>query len=81
MSQIKDIEIALRDGLIAELTATCERDIEVLKASLRHIRLSEQMIDQWRETALQYRDIAMEMVRAYDEQSYELERLKAKDGQ
>jgi hypothetical protein len=80
MSHIKDIEIALRDGLISELTEVCQRDIEVLKAALLHIRLADEMIDSWRDTAMEYRKIAMEMVRAYDEQTYELERLKAKDG-
>ena len=76
MSHIKDIEIALRDGYIAELVEKLEQDVVVLRKALRHIGLAEQMIDKWRETALEYREVAFEALKAYDEQSLELERLK-----
>ena len=77
MSQIRDIEIALRDGLIAELSETIQENLNIMRKSLLHIKLSEEMIDQWRDTAYQYREIALELTKAYEEQSYELERLKA----
>jgi hypothetical protein len=77
MSQIRDIEIALRDGLIAELSETIQDNLNIMRKSLLHIKLSEEMIDKWRDTAYQYREIALELTKAYEEQSYELERLKA----
>lgn len=77
MSHIKDIEIALRDGYIAELIEKLEQDVVILRKAKQHIGLAEQMIDKWRQTALEYREIALEALKAYEEQSYELERLKS----
>jgi hypothetical protein len=77
MSQIRDIEIALRDGMIAELSETIQDNLNIMRKSLLHIKLSEEMIDQWRDTAYQYREIALELTKAYEEQSCEIERLKA----
>ncbi len=76
MSHIKDIEIAMRDGLIAELTELAQQDIIVLKQALKHLGLMDQMIDKWRDTAYEYRQIALELSKAYDEQSLELARLR-----
>lgn len=75
MSIIKDIEIALRDGLIAELTELTQQDIVVMTKAMTQIRLMDEMIDHWRELAYEYRNVALEMTKAYEEQSYELERI------
>lgn len=76
MSIIKDIEIALRDGLIAELTDLTKQDQIVLSKALGQMSRMDEMIDHWRELAYEYRQVALDLAKAYDEQSYELERIK-----
>lgn len=76
MSLIKDIEIALRDGLIAELTELTQQDQVVLSKALGQMSRMDEMIDHWRELAYQFREVALELAKAYDEQSLELERLR-----
>jgi ribose 5-phosphate isomerase RpiB len=76
MDSMKDIEIALRDGMIAELTENMQHNIAMLSKAYTHVRLAEEMIDRWRDTAYEYRQLAMETIKAYDEQSLEMERIR-----
>jgi uncharacterized coiled-coil protein SlyX len=58
-----EIELALRDGMIAELTEIVAQDLVIMRKAKQHLALMDQLIDQWRETAYEYRSIAFEALK------------------
>jgi hypothetical protein len=58
---IKEIEIALRDGMIEELTATTEKSIDVIHKLIDVIKRQELAIKGWESMGIQLKDVAVEL--------------------
>ncbi len=58
---IKEIEIALRDGLIDELVTTTENGIELIRRMAEVVAKQDIAISGWEALAIQLRDVAVEL--------------------
>ena len=58
---IKDIEIALRDGLIDELVTTTESGLDIIRRLADVVAKQEESIIGWELMAGQLRDLALEL--------------------
>ena len=58
---IKEIEIALRDGMIEELTATTEKSIDVIHKLVDVVKRQELKIKEWELLGVQLKDVAVEL--------------------
>jgi hypothetical protein len=58
---IKEIEIALRDGLIDELVTTTENGIELITRMSDVITKQDATVAGWEALAMQLRDVAVEL--------------------
>ena len=58
---IKEIEIALRDGLIDELVTTTENGIELIRRMSDVVAKQDIAIAGWEALAIQLRDVAVEL--------------------
>lgn len=60
-NNIKDIEIALRDGMIDELVGTTEKGLDIIRRLADVVAKQDQAIMGWELMATQLRDVAVDL--------------------